>query len=204
MWVVSNYDYSSRLYHANILEWLVVEAGEWRDEKLAELAMAIYYAWERRNKKKFNNEIVRVEELRPRVERIMKETQAAAFSNGGNGRVPTSLCWEKPEHPFVKLNVDAVVVKEGDGVLSGLIQDGEGCVLGVFSNKVQYPNDPVKLEAMAIREGMELARKMGCSYVIVEGDTKLVMEMFQTKWNQSSSLNALCRDILRFKSKRCV
>ncbi|KAF7815371.1 uncharacterized protein G2W53_029340 [Senna tora] len=63
MWVEANYDYSSRVFHANALEWLVVEAGDWKDEQISALAIASYYAWERRNKKKFCNEVVRVEEL---------------------------------------------------------------------------------------------------------------------------------------------
>ncbi|KAF7838828.1 putative ribonuclease H protein [Senna tora] len=119
MWVVAKYDYSSRLYHANILEWLVVEAGEWRDEQLVALAVALYHTWERRNKKKFENEVVRVETLWPRVEKIMDEVQTATFCDDRNNTVPTNLRWEKPEYPFIKLNVDAAVIKDGGGSIGG-------------------------------------------------------------------------------------
>ncbi|KAF7827221.1 uncharacterized protein G2W53_018385 [Senna tora] len=57
LWVMASFDYSSRVYHANILEWLVVEAAEWSEEKLVALAVALYHAWERRNNKKFANEV---------------------------------------------------------------------------------------------------------------------------------------------------
>ncbi|KAF7843717.1 pentatricopeptide repeat-containing protein [Senna tora] len=162
MWVEATYDYSSRVYHANALEWLVVEAGDWKDEQLSALAIATYYAWERRNKKKFCNEVIRVEEM------------------------------EKPIHTFVKVNVDAAPKKEGGGVLGGLIRDADGVCLGAYMNSISFPNDPVKLEAMAVKKGLELALKVGCKKVIVEGDALLVMELLKTPCDQMSSLNALC------------
>ncbi|KAF7818150.1 retrotransposon protein, putative, unclassified [Senna tora] len=200
MWVVAKYDYSSRLYHANILEWLVVEAGDWRDEQLVALAVALYHAWERRNKKKFENEVVRVETLWPRVEKIMDEVQTANFCDDRNNTVPTNLRWEKPEYPFIKLNVDAVVIKDGGGSMGGLLRDETGSCRGAFMNTVSYPHEPTLLEAMAVKEGLKLALKVGCNHVMVEGDARLVMDMLKTPCDQASTLNAVCRDILRFIS----
>ncbi|KAF7838748.1 Ribonuclease H-like domain containing protein [Senna tora] len=200
MWVEANYDYSIRVFHANVLEWLVVETGEWKEEQIAALAIATYFAWERRNKKKFNNEIVRVEELWNRVERVMDETQVALSGDDRHRECPVSLVWEKPVRSFVKVNIDDVAMKDGGGVMGGLVRDDTGCCLGVFMNLVHYPNDPIKLEAMAVKRGLELALKIGSKNVIVEGDAKLVMELLQTPCDQTSSLNVLCRDILRFSS----
>ncbi|KAF7801572.1 putative RNA-directed DNA polymerase [Senna tora] len=187
-----------RVFHANALEWLVVEAGDWKDKQISALAIASYYAWERRNKKKFCNEVVRVGELWSRVERVMDETQVILCSSESNREHPTSLEWEKPASNFVKINVDAALKKDGGGVLGGLIRDEHSRCLGVFRNSVGYPNDPTKLEAMAVKQGLELALKVGCNKVIVEGDALLVMEMLNTPCDQASSLNALCRDVLRF------
>ncbi|KAF7811328.1 putative ribonuclease H-like domain, reverse transcriptase zinc-binding domain-containing protein [Senna tora] len=180
MWVEANYDYSSRVFHANVLEWLVVETGEWKEEQIAALAIATYFAWERRNKKKFSNEIVRVEELWNRVERVMDETQAALSGVDRQREWPASLVWEKPVRSFVKVNIDAAAMKDGGGVLGGLVRDDIGCCLGVFMNLVHYPNEPIKLEAMAVKRGLELALKIGSKNVIVEGDAKLVMELLHT------------------------
>ncbi|KAF7826721.1 ribonuclease H [Senna tora] len=193
MWVEAIYDYNSRVHHANALEWLVVEAGEWKDEQLAALAIATYYAWERRNKKKFSNEFIRVEELWSRVER-----ELALCSVDSCREYLVGSEWGKPTHLFVKVNVDAALKKEGGGVLGGLIRDEDGCCLGVYMNTISYPNDPIKLEAMAVKQGLELALKVGCKNVIVEGDAMLVMELLKMPCDHSSSLNALCRDVLRF------
>ncbi|KAF7810842.1 uncharacterized protein G2W53_031818 [Senna tora] len=179
---------------------IIFEAGDWRDEQLVALAVALYHAWERRNKKKFENEVVRVETLWPRVEKIMDEVQTANFCDDRNNTVPTNLRWEKPEYPFIKLNVDAAVIKDGGGSMGGLLRDEAGSCRGVFMNTVSYPHEPTLLEAMAVKEGLKLALKVGCNHVMVEGDARLVMDMLKTPCDQASTLNAVCRDILRFIS----
>ncbi|KAF7844721.1 putative ribonuclease H protein At1g65750 family [Senna tora] len=127
LWVNANFDYSSRIFHANILEWLVVEMGEWRDEQLVALAVSIYLAWERRNKKKFANEVVRTKDLWPRVEKIMNEFHVATVTDKRNRMEPMTLVWEKPKYPYMKLNVDAATINGGGGVLGSLLRDEEGC-----------------------------------------------------------------------------
>ncbi|KAF7825156.1 putative RNA-directed DNA polymerase [Senna tora] len=200
LWVMASFDYSSRVYHANILEWLVVEAVEWSEEKLATLAVAMYHAWERRNKKKFTSEEIRAEDLWPRVERVMDEFQTGTFSDDGNRAEPTRFVWEKPEYPFTKLNVDATGSKEGGGSMGGILRDDTGNCVGAYMHSVLYPNDPTLLEAVAIRKGLEMALKVGRTHVMVESDAKLVIDMLKTLCDQISTLNALCRDILRFCS----
>ncbi|KAF7833369.1 uncharacterized protein G2W53_015702 [Senna tora] len=151
MWVNANFDYSSRFYHANILEWLVVEVGGWKDEQVAFLAVAVYHAWERRNKKKFANEIIKVEELWPRVERMMEEIQVAAFTDNQNIMELPTVKWEKPEYPFMKLNVDAAGSKSGGGAMGGLLLNSTSSCDGVFMSCVHFSSDPILLEAMAIK-----------------------------------------------------
>ncbi|KAF7836118.1 uncharacterized protein G2W53_010977 [Senna tora] len=179
MWVMAKFDYSSRLFHANILEWLVIEAAEWEEEEeqLATLAVAMYIAWERRNKKKFASEVLKAEDLWPRVERIMDEMQVATFTDDQNKSEPTSFVWEKPEYSYRKLNVDATVCKDGGGSMGALVRDETGVCLGAFMCSVLFPHEPVLLEAMAIRNGLELARDIGCKHVMVESDAKLSSEV---------------------------
>ncbi|KAF7810322.1 putative ribonuclease H-like domain, reverse transcriptase zinc-binding domain-containing protein [Senna tora] len=107
---------------------MVVEANKWRDEQLCKLAEAMYCAWERRNAKKFSNEMIKADALWRRVERIMEEFQAATLNDANNIAVPTRLEWEKPECPLVKLNVDAASSKDCGGAIGGLIRDLDGCV----------------------------------------------------------------------------
>ncbi|KAF7815579.1 CHD3-type chromatin-remodeling factor PICKLE isoform X1 [Senna tora] len=117
-----------------------------------------YVVYDKRNKKKFENEVIRVEGLWAKVERSMEEIQSAVLNDDLNRTMP-SLTWEKPEYPCVKLNVDAAASKEGGGTLGGVIRDAEGCCLGAFMGSVPCPNDPVILEAMAVRKGLEVALK---------------------------------------------
>ncbi|KAF7814531.1 uncharacterized protein G2W53_028500 [Senna tora] len=198
MWVMANFDYSSRMYHANVLEWMAVEAGSWRDEQLCKAAVAMYCVWERRNAKKFSNELIRAENLWPKVERIMEEYQAANLTDLNNATVLPALEWKKPVYPYVKLNVDASVRREGGGYLGGLVRDTSGCCLGAFMSHTQAPDDAALLEAMALRKGLEMALKIGCTHVWVEVDASLVTDMLKTPCAHASALNAICRDILNF------
>ncbi|KAF7835755.1 uncharacterized protein G2W53_010614 [Senna tora] len=94
LWGVAKFVYSSRHFHADLLEWLVIEASEWR------------------NKKKFANEIIEVADIWPRVEKTMDEMQLVMIDDGRDVIVPTSLEWEKLEYPFQKLNVAATTSGE--------------------------------------------------------------------------------------------
>ncbi|KAF7825258.1 putative RNA-directed DNA polymerase [Senna tora] len=198
LWVMAKYDYSSRVYHTNILEWLVVEAVEWSEEQLASLAVAIYLVWERRNTKKFASEVICAEELWQRVERVMEELQTVTFTEDRSKSEPIRFKWEKPEYPYTKLNIDASVIKDGGGALEGILRDETGACVGVYTHSVQYPNDPMLLEAMGIRNGLDLAHKVGSTHLMVESDAKLVVDMLRSPYDKASTLNALCREILRF------
>ncbi|KAF7815776.1 ribonuclease H [Senna tora] len=201
LWIAASFDYSSRHYHGDLLEWLVVESEKWKEEQLSSLAVMLYYIWERRNRKKFENEMIRVDDIWPRVQRSMDEMQVALIDDGRNVVVPSVLGWEKPEYPFHKLNVDAPTMTEGGGVMGGLVRDGEGCILGVFMCAVYYPHDPILLEALAVKRGLELAREIGSQNIIIEGDAKLVFDMLKTNCNQASALNAISADAISKKAK---
>ncbi|KAF7838775.1 uncharacterized protein G2W53_007257 [Senna tora] len=161
MWVMANYDYSSRMYHANVLEWMAVETKSWRDEQLCKVAMAMYFVWERRNAKKFSNEVIKAEKLWSKVERIMDEYQAANLIDLNNIVMLPNLEWEKPEYPYVKLNVDASTRREGGGCLGGLVRDATGCCLGAFMGHNRALEDVMLLEATALKKGLELALRIG-------------------------------------------
>ncbi|KAF7834565.1 L10-interacting MYB domain-containing protein [Senna tora] len=73
--------------------------------------------------------------------------------------------------------------------------------LGAFMGPVHAPNDVVLLGARAVRRGLELALKIGCTHILVEGDASLVIEMLKTPCTQVSALNVVCKDILSFSEK---
>ncbi|KAF7802804.1 putative MULE transposase domain-containing protein [Senna tora] len=154
--------------------------------------MVVYHAWERRNK------IIKVEELWPRVERMMEEIQVAAFTDNQNIMELPTVKWKKPEYPFMKLNVDVARSKSSGGAMGGLLRNFTGSCNGVFMSCVRFPSDPILLEAMAIKKGLELAKMKKCTHVVVECDSRMVVDMLHTPYDQASSLNAICKDILRF------
>ncbi|KAF7808484.1 nuclear transcription factor Y subunit B-9-like [Senna tora] len=61
----------------------------------------------------------------------------------------------------VTMNTDAGTLPKGGGVIGGLVRDGEGVCLAAFTKKREETNNPMVLEAEAIRRGMEVALQLG-------------------------------------------
>ncbi|KAF7802841.1 putative inactive protein kinase [Senna tora] len=119
--------------------------GGWKDEQAAFVAVVVYHAWERRNKKKFANEIIKVK-------------------------------WEKLEYPFMKLNVDVARSKSGGGAMGGLLRNLTGP--GISKDEEMH----------------------ACSGLVVECDSRMVVDMLHTPCDQASSLNAIS-DFISRKAK---
>ncbi|KAF7825361.1 putative transcription factor interactor and regulator CCHC(Zn) family [Senna tora] len=80
--------------------------------------------------------------------------------------------------------------------------DYSSCVMGAFMNIVQFPHDPVFLEAMAVKRGLELARDVGCSHIMMEGDARMVIDMLKTQCNQASTLNSVSELLQKIAARR--
>ena len=84
--------------------------------------------------------------------------------------------WRPPELGWYKINVDATIFKEeGSFGVGVVIRNEDGCLMGAMSKKLPFPLGPMEAEARAAEEGILLARDLGLSKVIVEGDAKTIM-----------------------------
>lgn len=96
-----------------------------------------------------------------------------------------------PPHDYVKINSDAAFCKEKNLSCSGIVaRDSKGTVItGCY--KVVPASSPLQAEALALREAVSFAVKLGISSVIFESDN---LELIQA-----------CRqDIQRGKIKNIV
>ena len=84
--------------------------------------------------------------------------------------------WHPLELAWYEINVDAAIFKEkGSFGVEVVIRNEDGCLMGAMSKKLPFPLGPMEAEARVAEEGILLARDLGLSKVIVEGDAKTIM-----------------------------
>ncbi|KAF7824560.1 uncharacterized protein G2W53_022704 [Senna tora] len=135
-----------------------------------------------------------------RVERSWDENVVAASLLSSDVDMPCTLSWEKPQFPFVKLNVDAAVKINGDGAIGGVLRDCNGWVIGAFISSTPALNDVAVTEALAVEKGVKVARDVGVNELIVECDSRLVVDMLNTSCSHASLLSSVCNNIMNISS----
>ena len=84
--------------------------------------------------------------------------------------------WIAPPSESFKINFDRAVFKDQDRAGIGvIIWDSYGLVMGSMSQVVPPPQTIVELEALAALKVVEFATDLGLIYVVLEGDTEILM-----------------------------
>ncbi|XP_074301180.1 uncharacterized protein LOC141632539 [Silene latifolia] len=104
--------------------------------------------------------------------------------------------WRPPREGFGKINVDAGV-KEGCGTGLGIIcRDEQGGVLWGWAERRWEVMEPRVAEAEAIFLGIQKAKALGYSAVIMESDCKVVVDELRMRSNGQSNLHMVVHDIV--------
>ncbi|KAI4328721.1 hypothetical protein L6164_021055 [Bauhinia variegata] len=105
----------------------------------------------------------------PMVETCHTEgTQRQARSNN-------YMQWRKPQHPFVKLNMDPSIDGDSVGGTGGVLRDEEGHFLCAWVTKIQNADSSETLEAMAVQDGLALLKSSGYMSAVIEADAQTIL-----------------------------
>ncbi|KAF7809749.1 retrotransposon protein, putative, unclassified [Senna tora] len=201
VWNNAPFNFSGKNSHVSILEWMAVEWSEWKEGQRGCFMMALYYIWEMRNGKKFRGENANLNIIWRKVDRSWDEVNIAkTLSSTSQNQIP-KLVWTKPLDPFIKLNVDIAMSYEGEGAVGGVFRDHEGLCVGAFAGKVAAMGDVALMEAVGLKRGIEVAREGGITHLLVESDSKLVMDMIHSACNHESRLSTICKSIVESCTK---
>ena len=107
--------------------------------------------------------------------------------------------WKRPEARHVKLNVDASFhADEGSGATAAVLRDDKGRFIAAQCRYIQYAADVTTTEAMAMRDGLNLANTSGFNRVEAESDFLSVVNCCQGQnqwWDAAATVFAECIDI---------
>ncbi|KAF7808456.1 protein SRG1-like [Senna tora] len=197
VWERSRFDFGDCRYFRSVLEWLNVEGEDWAQDQWCLMIIAMYLIWEGRNSCRFKNENVNFSHLWCRAASLWDEVGNVQELEVECNMRQQVVRWEKPAAPFCKLNTDAGTLPNEGGILGGVVCDQHGVCLAAFTEFTNFSNDPILLEAEAIKRGMELALEAGVKDLVIEGDAQLVFNMLTNMENAAMSpFYLICNCIL--------
>ncbi|XP_021866523.1 uncharacterized protein [Spinacia oleracea] len=182
---------------ADRLSWV---ARKLESEQLRTFMALVWAAWHCRNKVIFDGSGV-VDAVSVAAGFVRLNEEYSLYNAKVSGTTMSHVCtsnasWLPPPSNCVKLNVDAHVL-EGNGVSFGaVIRDEEGKLLVAAVKRIGANWQPEMAEAGAARYGVELARRLGYSSVILESDSLKVVRAIKTRQEGVSPIYILYDDIV--------
>ncbi|KAJ8749857.1 hypothetical protein K2173_013772 [Erythroxylum novogranatense] len=108
-----------------------------------------------------------------------------------------SLVWKKPPVGFIRINTDAAIFKELGTTSTGfVVRNSNGDCIAVGSNIFSGVLDPSTVEAMSIREALSWVKKKNLHSVIIESDSKLVIQSLLSNRRNRSDVDFIVIDCL--------
>jgi ribonuclease HI len=156
------------------------------------IIVGCWYLWWMRRRRTHNEPVPPIHKCRMS---ILSITANAAKADSA----PAEQCWTKPEVRQVKINVDGSFHQDvGAGAAGAVARDYEGRFIA--ASTVYLPNlaSAAAAEAMAMREGLRLANRLGCNDIIAESDSLETVEACTGEerwWGESSATFADCVDL---------
>ncbi|KAF7844486.1 receptor-like protein EIX2 [Senna tora] len=93
----------------------------------------------------------------------------------------------------------------GGGVIGRLIRDSSGACMAAFVEPRNFPHDPMLLEALAILRGVEMARESGVRNLVIESDSKIVVDHLQIEERMPSLFSSICNSLQQlFKNSKLL
>jgi ribonuclease HI len=157
------------------------------------VAVTCWYLWWIRRRKTHDESV-------PPVFRC--KMSVLAIANAASVRGKPNLInhhWETPLSRQLKVNVDGSFhLEEREGAAGAVIRDYEGKFIAASSIFLTNISSAGVAEAMAMREGLALANRLGCNNVIMESDSLETVDACtgaDSWWGESAAIFADCVDL---------
>ena len=171
--------------------------AESSSELVAKMVTCAWVLWENRNeirmggKRKLGSEMVRW------AIQYLEEYKAATSAENDvrTSSIPPAR-WIPPQDQTFQVNVDGAVFAKLKAVGIGVVvRDKEGNSRAALSKKLKLPLGPLEAEAMAVEAGVQFAKDIGITKVMVEGDSLIMQRALNDLATPSSSVDAVIEGI---------
>ncbi|XP_019173838.1 PREDICTED: uncharacterized protein LOC109169412 [Ipomoea nil] len=158
----------------------------------ARFGAILWWIWRWRNEGIFNHNIQPFEVKLGWLAKYDVEIKEAFKKrlNPGTGVITAAneqVGWTKPSRGWHKLNVDGSCKGDGMAGCGGLIRDEAGEYCAGFSSSVGRCQ-VLEAEAWGVFHGLRLAREEGCAKLLVESDSKQLIDKLRKKDKASSKV----------------
>jgi ribonuclease HI len=152
------------------------------------------YLWWLRRKRTHGEEVPSIYSCRMSI-----LSMAANIAHATKPPAATETKWKVPIPRYVKLNVDASFHSTVcAGSIGAIIRDYKGRFLAASTSFILHTTTVSMAEALAMRDGLELAIKLGCNRLQAESDSTEVIEACNGGdrwWSEESAVFADCVDL---------
>ncbi|KAE8801695.1 hypothetical protein D1007_22731 [Hordeum vulgare] len=122
---------------------------------------------------------------------VMYLTKPRGSSTHANGVYQ----WERPETEVLKINTDGAFSENPRrGGWGFVIRDSAGVVAGSGAGKMEFPMDAAHTEAEACIQGLTAAMNWGMTRVVVETDSKVLVDALNKEEYDRSHIGVIVRD----------
>jgi ribonuclease HI len=110
-----------------------------------------------------------------------------------------ATAWTRPLPRQVKINVDAAFcADQAEGAVGVVARDYKGQYIAAATRYLPHVASVAMAEALALKEGLTLANKLGCNSVIAESDSLETIQACSSEehwWTDPAAIYADCIDL---------
>ncbi|CAO2820766.1 unnamed protein product [Amaranthus hypochondriacus] len=159
----------------DFLAW-VIEHGT--SQSISSITAVLWALWTARNQRIFNGHCPNISTVVTSFSKMVRDYNVYA-ERVFKCPLPTSSIspsrWSPPEVEWVKVNFDANIADNDERGLGAVARNADGLLLVAGVRRIKASWNVELSELMAAAYGLELARRLGYSHVILEGDCSTVI-----------------------------
>jgi ribonuclease HI len=162
-------------------------------------ATIVWLLWNNRNNFVWNNTKEPGRELGYKAKRMWEEWNAAQQEQVGRNNImqqPTDLQWQKPSLGWLKCNTDAGFFSDSNRTSGGwCLRDHRGMFVSAGTSWIEGTCSIIEGEAIALLEALQQLVQRGISHVIVETDSKNLVDAIHHLQDGVSEFSLIVRNI---------
>ncbi|KAL4361670.1 hypothetical protein GQ457_04G031690 [Hibiscus cannabinus] len=179
----------------NFNVWLRWMFDRFTANRHQEILIIIWAIWFARNKLVHENTVQTRSEIVTFIRGYLAELKAVS-TKLSHPNVRVAVRWVPPHENQVKINVDASFSSTATRSTSGMIiRDNKGLILGAAYRINFRVYSVFEAEALAVLQGLQFGKDIGCNDVCVEGDAKSIIRKLQLGLEDLSTVRPIIADI---------